>query len=498
MKNKLKKFQLEKIIIYLLIFFFLLNNNKYLSNVSNNNLYIILEIILFIILFLFTKNIKKIENKFLFLGIILGIMYLLFIPFCKVPDENTHFARTYSITKGELISKTDNKQAYTYLPFSISNICISNNYDEYLKNIKKSISKEYTIFNNTALYNFMVYLPQSLGVFICRLFHLNKYFMLYIPRLFNLLCYLALIYYSIKIIPFCKEIILLISLNPMSLQEAASFSPDSLTICSSIFLISYIMYLSITKKGKLLTKKQYTVLLLMSILFSLCKIVYIPLCLLNLILPLNKFKSKKDYYLKKLTLILIPILINLLWLKIASKFLIVFQSGVNTPMQVKYILFNPFNYLKIIFNTTKINGRMFLTTMFGSNLNLYNIYTSNLYSYISLILIIILSILYKKSINIKFKIKEKIIIFFIFISIIFLIFTSLYVQWTPLHSKYIDGIQGRYFIPILLLIPFLFTNSKNNNIKIMEIDYKNINKLLFIFLIIQNINALAMIIINYI
>lgn len=498
MKNKLKKFQLEKIIIYLLIFFFLLNNNKYLSNVSNNNLYIILEIILFIILFLFTKNIKKIENKFLFLGIILGIMYLLFIPFCKVPDENTHFARTYSITKGELISKTDNKQAYTYLPFSISNICISNNYDEYLKNIKNSNSKEYTIFNNTALYNFIVYLPQSLGFLLCRLFHLNKYLMLYIPRLFNLLCYVTMIYYSIKIIPFCKEIILLISLNPMSLQEAASFSPDSLTICASIFLISYIMYLSITKKEKLLTKKQYIILLLISILFSLCKIVYLPLCLLNLILPLNKFKSKKEYYLKKITLILIPILINLVWLKIASRFLIVFQPGVNTSMQVKYVLFNPFNYFKIIFNTIKNNGIMFLTTMFGSNLNLYNIYTSNFYSYISLLFIIIISISYKFSIDIKFKIKEKKFIFFIFISTILLIFTSLYVQWTPLYNKYINGIQGRYFIPVLLLVPFLFINTKNNKIKIREIYYININKLLFIFLIIQNINALAMIIINYI
>ena len=38
----------------------------------------------------------------------------------------------------------------------------------------------------------------------------------------------------------------------------------------------------------------------------------------------------------------------------------------------------------------------------------------------------------------------------VIITIIFLTYTSLYIQWTAVYQPNIDGLQGRYFIPLLL------------------------------------------------
>ena len=64
--------------------------------------------------------------------------------------------------------------------------------------------------------------------------------------------------------------------------------------------------------------------------------------------------------------------------------------------------------------------------------------------------------------------KDKLVNGIIFISTIILMFTSLYVQWTPLGASFIDGVQGRYFIPLLIPIAILANNSyikinKKNN-----------------------------------
>ena len=49
---------------------------------------------------------------------------------------------------------------------------------------------------------------------------------------------------------------------------------------------------------------------------------------------------------------------------------------------------------------------------------------------------------------------------FIFITIIGLILTSLYVQWTSLKNPLIYGIQPRYFLPIILLAAVVLDNHK--------------------------------------
>ena len=65
-----------------------------------------------------------------------------------------------------------------------------------------------------------------------------------------------------------------------------------------------------------------------------------------------------------------------------------------------------------------------------------------------------------KSIKKKFSNKQKIVLGIVVIMIIGLIFCSLYVQWTQIESPEIQGVQGRYFIPIMPILLLLLGDIK--------------------------------------
>lgn len=71
-----------------------------------------------------------------------------------------------------------------------------------------------------------------------------------------------------------------------------------------------------------------------------------------------------------------------------------------------------------------------------------------------------------------------------------LIYTSLYVQWTPLQKPFINGVQARYFLPILFLVAIIIDNDK---IVIKD----NINRFLLTFLLFFNINVATATIYTY-
>ena len=85
-------------------------------------------------------------------------------------------------------------------------------------------------------------------------------------------------------------------------------------------------------------------------------------------------------------------------------------------------------------------------------------------------------------INCRYNKYLKIGCLIIFIHVFGLMSTSLYLDWTSYKANIIDGIQGRYFLPILILV-FIMMSNKSFEIKNNKIFNKNL--LLLIMLIIN-------------
>ena len=86
----------------------------------------------------------------------------------------------------------------------------------------------------------------------------------------------------------------------------------------------------------------------------------------------------------------------------------------------------------------------------------------------------------EKQLLVKERVLTGISIFFV----IFLVLLSMLIAWTPISSEFIEGVSGRYFIPVLL--PLLMI-CRNNKIAIKDETKRNI---IFLFILINAISLL--------
>ena len=426
---------------------------------------LLVQVALLIICFWLKKKKNwKHHQLFLLFSIVLGSLYVFVMPIGAPPDEVHHFRRAYEISEGHFVSqKSDSKDgAGDVLPDSISELfkydptqIKYSNYPEIIENSSNTNSESFQSFNNMALYSPVPYIPQTTGILVGRILHLPMIVIFYIARIFNLIFWISLLYFAIKYIPIGKTILCLILLTPVSLQAAASCQADALTTAVSISLIAFVLYK--IKNPKLLTKKEKTIAVLLALLISMSKIVYIPLCFLLFALPTKCFNSKKDKIIKVLIVLGVVVVLNLIWLAISSGYLIETNPGVNPSGQVGFILGHPFSYCLVLIRSLFERGMFYFFSFWGSGLGYFNVSLADPY-----VLSFVFFAFYiffaegQKQIKI-FLTYQKYVILGIFLTCVLLIFTSIYVQWTAVASSTVVGVQGRYFIPIailpLLLIP---------------------------------------------
>lgn len=469
-----KFFIILAICIFAIDFFLVCIQNSIQVDAGHNSILKYAIIIMFVyqlIIFLVLKRILKkgvkLHNIFLIFALILGISYMIMLPIGGVPDEINHFLRSYEVSTGSLISVKKGDEVGNYLPSNIESAIRVDVMDFTYKDIinhstiKYNDDKVFYNYANTTLYSFVSYIPQALGILIGRILHFPIVITAYIGRLINFLLWTFIMYMCIKYIPVGKKVLFLVAFIPISLQEAISLSPDALINGLSVALLTFVTY-HMYDKNKF-KKKDYILMCALCILIALVKIVYLPLCLMVLLIPYKKFGNNiKEKYIKIGALALATIVLNLIWLKISSGFLIEFNPGVNSDKQLSFILHHPFDYLMVFAKSHNSNFMTYLFTLLGSNMEWLNVYISQPYLFIYLLIILFVAIREK---NIKLVSQPaKSLFAFIAISVIILISTSLYIQWTPLMAPEINGlVQGRYFIPIL--VPILFILLNNNNKK---------------------------------
>ncbi len=444
----------------------------------------------------FNENKMKLENIFLLIAIPIGLLYCIATPFGKIPDEITHATKAIDISRGHLISKAnENGEAQITYTQKLEEIFSLNNktYGDYFDAIKSENNEEVVYkFSNMALYSPICHLAPAVGILITKIFSASLIIQLYAGRIINLLLSIFLVYFAIKYIPFNKLLVMIVALLPISMQEFASLSSDALTIAISIFFVSYILHLRFDNI-KTLSRKDWCILILSMVTVSMSKIVYLPLCLLVFLIPENKFTSRKNKILKLGSLFLVVTIFNLLWLVYSSRFLIEYNIGVDSKQQVLFILKNPIEYCFIMLRTLVIYFQSWWLGLVGYDLGIFGLHTINI-SYLfvfSLSILLIGLFLVNENKDIKIDKITRFIFVFVFICVVVLIFTSLYVQFNKVRNTSIIGIQPRYFIPLLLLIPTICNN------KILVFNKKIDYKYLFMYIIFLSIHTLSFIINTY-
>lgn len=405
------------------------------------------------------------ERVFLFLGVLFGVMIMIFTPPFLYPDENAHFYRSLGILDGQIVvQKPDEEHSGSFLPKSIHDFENRTKFYDFLADrdcLKARISfkdisdassytkngeKIFVNHINTALYSPVAYMPQVTGMKFMEMFTPSLLYIMFGGKIFNFLFYLILGFFAIRSLPFLKWVGVLILLAPINLSLAGSLSTDPVLLSSSMLFFAKILQYSVGDDSKI-GWKQVVLLAVLAFIIGQVKQNFLIVFFVFLI-PKKKFCG--GYFVKMATVVVPSVVLSLVWGKIASSVLVP-GNGAKPVEQAVYILSHPIEYLQTFFRTSRIFSRM-LREMVGV-LGWLNIrldwWAYGLY-YIFFVLNVFFSIDVESKGREMFSLKQNLIILSLSLLIIFVVSTNMYIVWSHVGADLIDGIQGRYFASVLL------------------------------------------------
>jgi uncharacterized membrane protein len=378
-----------------------------------------------------------------------------FPPFANA-DGNTQYYRAFQIAQGGFIcSQNDIETASlpsNIVPAALTGesalACIQRTLGDH---IDFSTLSAYSI-RGMAMYSPIAFLPSVFGIKIATAISSSSWLAIYLARFANVICVGWILYLSIKYIPYGKNLLIACSLLPMSLDVINSSSPDGLTIALCIALVSFVLYHRACTMVEPLSWQQLAVMFFLMICIALTKIVYLPLIFIVFLLPGHCFSSQR---------VRIPILClfsgiatvaNLAWLATVSG--LTFNPDpetINAGEQIANIYSSPIRYLMICISTTLNDAENWLTTMAGISLGALNQAIAPGFI-LALIGVIVGIFCFDNDIDSTLDRQTRVVFIIIAFLIFGLILTSEYVTWTAVQADSIEGIQGRYFLPILPLV----------------------------------------------
>ncbi|MEG0091850.1 MAG: DUF2142 domain-containing protein, partial [Oscillospiraceae bacterium] len=318
--------------------------------------------------------------------------------------------------------------------------------------------------------------------------------MLLMGRAFNLLLYVVLVYLAIKTLPFFKLPLCLVSLLPIPLQLAGSFSYDTLVMGMCFLFIA--LCFKYAYGTEILSAKQIGVLAVLGALIAPSKTIYITVVALCFIIPSAKFKSKKVAYLAKVGIIALALC---MWLGYNSGIVSHTVSDINVTAKTQeqlnatvtegkdapdlseidipndhsimangdssycfsfgYMMTHISQTIKILINSIQDDMPLYVQGLIGGRLGeiIVSPLEINWLYPIALIILLLLSLVPSGTHSIQYKGVAKWWGLFVAISACGLAVLAC-LTWTPINYTTIFGLQGRYFLPVFPLILFALTN----------------------------------------
>lgn len=422
-----------------------------------------LSILIIFLLKIINKK-KEVHKKFFIVATFIGMILIIIIPVLHGIDEGAHFFKVYSVFN-EIETVKDKGELLYKVPANIIKANRINSYSQEIEFFNEKFNTNRFILSNEYmginLYSVLAYITYLFPMLICqKILNMGIVPTILIGRTFSFIIWLIISTYTIKIMPKRKEFFAFLCLMPINMTLVTTYTGDLVT--NSVILLFIAYWYRLYCEKRLIKKSEVIIITILGILSACSKLVYTLIFLIMLFLPKENFKNRKHKILVNLFIIAcltITIIINL---SIVGNDLL--EAYPKIVEQKQWIFDNIFKYIGIFFITIMyfLDQYIYQFTT-GHTTMLHN--TIEVSPIISILYLIILIIsLFTEEVKNKFNKKFKCSIIDIVIMIIFIIFTSLYLQWTAtmysVGCNLIYGVQGRYFFPVVALLSLV--NNKIN------------------------------------
>ncbi len=419
------------------------------------------SVIMFFILFRDTVG-EHIEYAFLYASLSIGLVMAVALPIQKVSwDEEYHFTSAYSIFPSDVVM-TPEIVYYgdAYETGSLMYPKSEKEFEQIRDYLDKSRIYDYSNKEQVKKGGFVSmtslgHLPSAIGINIGRLFKLPLSYLYILGRVFNLLFYVACCFFAIKYIKVGKRLLAVMALMPTNLFLASVYSYDA-TLNGLLFLATAIILSDMADEKAVFNWKKYILTMALIFTASIIKIVYLPLVLLILVIPKDRFKTKKDCLIMKgiiISGVVFSFILLIFVIDLASVLPADLRGGnVSVEGQMDFISANLPAFIKMLaynmaasFVSFSVGNKAYgIMGHFGE------------FPFEILIIAAMCAIVLTDSSELYLSVKCRAGVALVIIATSALVWISMYIVFTPVGFNQIMGVQGRYFAPVRLPLYLLF------------------------------------------
>jgi len=402
-------------------------------------------------------------------GLVYGVGLTAVTPPFQVPDEPAHFYRAYRVSEGQLDLIPKPGRSGADLPLSVQAVAETLRDDIPFHEEKKVAPRQILAalrvpleperrslvwFGNSMQYPFLPYLPQALGIALGRVFGAPPLVLLYLARLANLIAGTLMVVFAVRRLPAFQWFAVMVALTPIAVFLRASASADVASTGAAFLLAAGVARLAWGEDSAV--KKSDLVLLTASaVLLCASKAVYFPLAFLPVLIPASRFPRGR-----RAAFLLLHAAVSLAvtaWAVAVSRAVgtIRFEVATDPAGQIRDAMAHPLSFLQLVASDYVFHAPRYLAQFVGGQLGWLDTKLPIVFL-LTYLAVLAALMLVDAGPQIEVRPWQRWILAGVTLSVLGLTSASQYALWTAYGARHIEGLQGRYFIPLAPAAVWLF------------------------------------------
>jgi len=381
----------------------------------------------------------------------MGLAFAFLTPPFREPDALFHFFRSAAIANGHLVPSGGPDSAP--IPHGLLNFAFVMSLtdeggkfrsDQFRQAIRIPLERSnLRVVAFPAWYTPIPFLPQALTVLGGEVLNARPIAIFYAVRVMNLLVSLAMVIAAMRLAPSLRPVIAAVALLPMSLFQFASWSADALTIAACMLLTAAL--LGAVERAEPIAAREVILICAIALIAGLCKPAYFLIALLVVAIPRERFRSASH------RLATIASVIGAMAVATAMSFAYAraafYQQRGGLPIdpasQLRCIAADPVRFVQVLLHDAATNGWSYVQQAVG-RLGAGEIKLPVAVIVLELALLVVVGM------SVRTRTPRLIALSIVVVTAVGVVISQ-YLTWSIICGDVIDGVQGRYFLPVLPL-----------------------------------------------
>ncbi|PXW23663.1 DUF2142 domain-containing protein [Paraburkholderia caballeronis] len=398
-----------------------------------------------------------------------GLFLAIATPPFQTPDALNHFYRAVQISEGHLVGQRVGRFAGGAVDQGVSTLGALVNPMRFHPDVKftsqmRSVADAThwsnvqidAAFPNTVFYPAYAYLPQAVAIGTGRMFNATIARTYLLTCVVDLLISIGLTCWALIVSRRTSLILFATALLPSTLMLFSSVSQEALVIPVAFVLIAHLD--RFLHDGRRLSWRH---LLLAGLALLLCisaRPPYVGVLLVLLCPGLRVGGTESAYgFWRRVVWIVAVGVVAVAIVEIFSHGLWVpMSSPISAPGQIAYLLHHPVDVFPIAVATLKQNAGFYFESFVGILGWLDTRMSPTYYAAArAMFVAVFVATMFQGRVSERGLLVNRLLIFVAVLLCVAMIFASLYLTWTPVGQRVVEGVQGRYFLPLFPLLGLL-------------------------------------------